>query len=112
MERTERNEKDDSQKAKLIFLAVAALVVVLLIVSFGYANKARNELNAKNVELEAVKQDNNKLELMLKDQNAELDTLRKHIKYLEDKAKAKPAPKKKAPVAKTKPKPKTKSKTK
>ena len=70
MERTERNEKDDSQKAKLIFLALAALVVVLLIVSFGYANKARNELNAKNQELEAVKQDNAKLELMLKDANA------------------------------------------
>jgi septal ring factor EnvC (AmiA/AmiB activator) len=110
MERTERNEKDDTQKAKLIFLALAALVVVLLIVSFGYANKARNELNAKNVELEAAKQDNAKLELMLKDQSAEIDTLKKHMKYLEDKTKAKPAPKKKAPVAKTKAK--TKSKTK
>ena len=110
MERPERNEKDDSQKAKLIFLALAALVVVLLIVSFGYANKARNELNAKNVELEALKQDNTKLELMLKDANAEIDTLKKQVKYLEDKAKAKPAPKKKAATAKSKAK--TKSKTK
>jgi len=110
MERPERNEKDDSQKAKLIFLALAALVVVLLIVSFGYANKARNELNAKNVEFEALKQDNTKLELMLKDANAEIDTLKKQVKYLEDKAKAKPAPKKKAATAKSKAK--TKSKTK
>jgi regulatory protein YycI of two-component signal transduction system YycFG len=109
MERMERNEKDDVQKTKLIFLALAALVVVLLIVSFGYASKARNELNAKNVEIEALKQDNIKLELMLKDQSAELDTLKKHIRYLEDKAKAKPAAKKKGAAAKTKTK--TKSKT-
>ncbi len=111
MERTERNEKDDAQKAKLIFLAVAALVVVLLIVSFGYANKARNELNAKNVELETVKQDNAKLEQMLKDQNVEIDALKKQVLQLQAKAKAKakPAPKKKAPVSKTKAK--TKSKT-
>ena len=112
MERTERNEKDDTQKAKLIFLALAALVVVLLIVSFGYANKARNELNAKNTELELVKQDNAKLELMLKDQNAEIDTLKKQVQQLQTKVKAKPAPKKKAPVTKTKAKAKTKSKTK
>jgi len=111
MERTERNEKDDTQKAKLIFLALAALVVVLLIVSFGYANKARNELNAKNTELELVKQDNAKLELMLKDQNAEIDTLKKQVQQLQTKVKAKPAPKKKAPVTKTKAKAKTKSKT-
>ncbi len=112
MERMERSEKDDSQKAKLIFLALAALVVVLLIVSFGYANKAKNELNAKNTELEAVKQDNMKLELMLKDATAEIDGLKKHVKYLEDKLKAKPAPKKKAPAAKTRTKAKAKSKTK
>jgi septal ring factor EnvC (AmiA/AmiB activator) len=111
MERMERNEKDDAQKAKLIFLALAALVVVLLIVSFGYANKARNELNAKNQEVELVKQDNMKLELMLRDANAEIDGLKKHIKYLEDKAKAKPAAKKKTSSAKTKTKAKTKSKT-
>jgi len=111
MERTERNEKDDTQKAKLIFLALAALVVVLLIVSFGYANKARNELNAKNQEIELVKQDNMKLELMLRDASAEIDGLKKHVKYLEDKVKAKPAPKKKTAPAKTRTKAKTKSKT-
>jgi septal ring factor EnvC (AmiA/AmiB activator) len=111
MERAERNEESDKQKAKLIFLAVAALVVVLLIVSFGYANKARNELNAKYQELELAKQDNAKLELMLKDQNAEIDALKKQVQQLQAKLKAKPAPKKKAPVAKTKTKTKTRSKT-
>ena len=111
MERTERNEKDDSQKAKLIFLALAALVVVLLIVSFGYAHKARNELNAKNQELELAKQDNAKLELLLQDKNTEIDSLKKEVQTLQAKIKA--APKKKAPVAKTKAKAnaKTKSKT-
>jgi len=109
MERPELNEKDDAQKAKLIFLALAALVVVLLIVSFGYANKARNELNAKNVELEALKQDNTKLELMLKDQSAQIDTLNKQVQQLQAKTKAKSASKKKGAVAKTKTK--TKSKT-
>ena len=110
MERTERNEKDETQKAKLIFLALAALVVVLLIVSFGYANKARNELNAKCQELELVKQDNAKLELMLKDQSVEIDSLKKQVQTLQAKVKA--APKKKTPVAaKTKAKAKTRSKT-
>lgn len=109
MERAERNEEDDKQKAKLIFLAVAALVVVLLIVSFGYANKARNELNAKNQELELVQQDNAKLELMLREQSVEIDALKKQVKQLQAKLKAKPAPKKKAPVAKTRTK--TKSRT-
>jgi septal ring factor EnvC (AmiA/AmiB activator) len=111
MERAERDEEDAKQKAKLIFLAVAALVVVLLIVSFGYANKARNELNAKNQELELVQQDNAKLELMLRDQSAEIDALKKQVRQLQAKLKAKPAPKKKAPVARTKPKAKTRSKT-
>ena len=101
MERTERDGKDDAQKAKLIFLSLAALVVVLLIVSFGYANKARNELNLKKQELETVKQDNAKLEQLLKDQNQEIDALKKQVQQLEAKAKAKPAPaKKKAPASK------------
>jgi septal ring factor EnvC (AmiA/AmiB activator) len=103
MERTERNEKDDSQKAKLIFLALAALVVVLLIVSFGYANKAKNELNAKNQELETVKQDNARLEQMLKDANTEIDGLKKQVAQLQAKAKAKPAPKKRGSVTVAKP---------
>ena len=99
MERTDRNEKDDTQKAKLIFLSLAAVVVVLLIVSFGYANKARNELNVKKQELETVRQDNAKLEQLLKDQSQEIDTLKKEVAQLQAKAKA--APKKKAPAKKS-----------
>jgi len=96
MERTDRNEKDDAQKAKLIFISLAALVSILLIVTFVYANKARTERNAARQELEAVKQDNAKLEQMLKDQSQEIDALKKKIQQLEAKAKAKPAVKKKA----------------
>ena len=96
MERTDRNEKDDAQRAKLIFVSLAALVAILLIVTFVYANRARTERNAARQELEAVKQDNAKLEQMLKDQSQEIDALKKKIQQLESKAKAKPAAKKKA----------------
>jgi septal ring factor EnvC (AmiA/AmiB activator) len=96
MERTDRNEKDDAQKARLIFISLAALVTILLIVTFVYANKARTERNIAQQELEAVKQDNTKLEQMLKDQNQEIDALKKKIQQLESKPKAKPPVKKKA----------------
>ena len=96
MERTDRNEKDDAQRTKLIFITLAALVTVLLIVTFVYASKARTERNAARQELEAVKQDNAKLEQMLKDQSQEIDALKKQVQQLEAKAKAKPAVKKKA----------------
>jgi hypothetical protein len=43
MERPDRNEKDDAQKAKLIFFSLAALVTLLLIWSFYTANNARHE---------------------------------------------------------------------
>jgi regulatory protein YycI of two-component signal transduction system YycFG len=95
MERTDRNEKDDAQKAKLIFISLAALVTILLIVTFVYASKARTERNTAQQELEAVKQDNAKLEQMLKDQSQEIDALKKQVQQLEAKAKAKPAAKKK-----------------
>ena len=96
MERTDRNEKDDAQKAKLIFISLAALVTILLIVTFVYANKARTERNIAREELEAVKQDNAKLEQMLKDQSQEIDALKKKVQQLESKPKSKPAVKKKA----------------
>jgi len=92
MERTDRNEKDDAQKAKLIFFSIAAVVVLLLIWSFVSANKARSERNAALQELEAVKQDNAKLEQMVKDLNQENDALKKKVTQLESKAKAKPKP--------------------
>jgi peptidoglycan hydrolase CwlO-like protein len=96
MERTERNEKDDAQRVKLIFISLAAVVTILLIVSFVHASRARTERNAARQELEAVKQDNAKLEQMVKDQNQEIDALKKQVQQLEAKAKAKPPVKKKA----------------
>jgi hypothetical protein len=102
MERTDRNEQDDAQKAKLIFFSLAALVVILLIWSVAAGSKARSERNAAQTELEAMKADNSKLEQMVKDLNQENDTLKKKITQLEAKAKAKPAPKKKAPAKTTK----------
>ncbi len=101
MEKPERSEKDDAQKAKLVFLSLAALVVVLLIWSFASASKARSERNAAKQELETVKQDNAKLEQMVKDLNQENDSLKKKIQQLETKAKAKPAAKKKTPTKST-----------
>jgi regulatory protein YycI of two-component signal transduction system YycFG len=101
MERTDRNEKDDAQRIKLIFISLAALVTILLIVTFVYANKARTERNIARQELEAVKLDNAKLEQLLKDQSQELDALKKKVQQLEAKAKAKPAAKKKTPSKST-----------
>ena len=100
MERTDRSEKNDTQKTKLIFLSLAVLVAVLLIWSFAAASKARSERNAAKQELEMVKQDNAKLEQMVKDLNQENDALKKKVQQLETKTKAKPAAKKKAPKTK------------
>ncbi len=102
MDRPERTEQNDTQKAKLIFLSLAALVAILLVWSLYAGNKAKAERDAARQEAETLKQDNAKLELLLKDQNQELDTLRKKVQALEAKAKAKPAAKKKAPAKSTK----------
>ncbi len=108
MDRPERTERDDAQKAKLVFLSLAALVTILLIWSLYAANKARTERDAARQETEMLKQDNMKLEQLLKDQNQELDTVKKKLQQCETKPKPKPA-KKKAPVKSTK---KTKTKAK
>ncbi len=99
MERPDRNEKDDAQKAKLIFLSLAALVTILLIWSLYATNKARTERDTAKQEAEMLKQDNVKLEQLLKDQNQEIDALKKKLQQCE--AKAKPAAKKKAPAKKS-----------
>lgn len=91
----DRNEKDDTQKAKFIFFALAALVVFLLVWSLASGSKARSERNALKQEIELVKQDNAKLEQMVKDLNQENENLKKKVQQLETKAKAKPAPAKK-----------------
>jgi hypothetical protein len=99
----DREEKDAAQKAKFIFLSVAALVVVLLLVSFVIANRARSERDALKVELEACRQDNVKLTQFLDDQTNDLDKLKKQIETLQAKAKtkAKPAAKSKTSAKST-----------
>jgi uncharacterized protein YlxW (UPF0749 family) len=99
MEKTDRNERDDAQKAKLIFFSLAALVVVLLVWSVIVANKARSERDAARKDLELTRSDNVKLEQMVKDLNQENENLKKKVQQLEAQAKAakaKPAAKKKA----------------
>jgi uncharacterized protein YlxW (UPF0749 family) len=111
MDRPERTEKDDTQKLKLIFLSLAALVTILLIWSLVAANKARTERDAAKQETEILKQDNAKLEQLLKDQNQQNDELKKKVLQCEAaaKAKVKPAAKKKpAPAKSTKKSPKRK----
>jgi Tfp pilus assembly protein PilO len=102
MDRPDRNEKDDAQKAKLVFLSLAALVTILLIWSLYTMNKARTERDAVKQEAEMLKQDSVKLEQLLKDQNQEIDALKKKLQQCESKPKAKPAAKKKAPSKSTK----------
>lgn len=110
MERPERTEHDDSQKAKLIFLSLAALVTILLIWSFFSANTARKERDAARQETEMARQENAKLEQLLKDQNTMIDDLRKKVQVCETKAKARPAAKKKTAASKGSPKKSSKSK--
>jgi hypothetical protein len=94
MERPDRTEKDDTQKAKLIFFSLAALVTILLIWSFYTANNARHERDQARQDIELVKQDNAKLEQMLKDQNQITDELKQKLQLCEEKLKAKPVVKK------------------
>lgn len=101
MERPDRNEKDDAQKAKLIFFSLAALVTVLLIWSFYTANTARRERDQAIQEIDLVKQENAKLEQMLKDQNQINDDYKNKLQLCESKIKAKPAVKKPAAAKKT-----------
>lgn len=105
MERPDRNEKDDTQKAKLIFLSIAAVVTILLIWSFYTANKAKVERDKAIQEVELLRQDSAKLEQMLKEQNLINDELKKKVQICESRPKAKPAAKKtaasKKPLKKT-----------
>ena len=111
MERQDRNEKDDAQKAKLIFVSLAVLVTILLIWSFYTANSARQERDKARQETEQLRQDNSKLEQMLKDQNQSNDELKKKLEVCETKPKPKPVakktPKKTAPKKSSKAKKKT-----
>ncbi len=99
MDRPDRDEKEDSQKAKLIFFSLAALMTVLLIWSFYTANNAKKERDMARQETDQLRQDNAKLEQMLKDQSQVNDDLKKKLQACETKPKpkAKPVAKKAAP---------------
>jgi len=100
MERPAREGNDDAQKAKLIFFSLAALVTILLIWSFYTAHTARRERDQAMQEIDLVKQENGKLEQMLKDQNQINDDLKSKLQLCESKLKAKPAAKKPAAAKK------------
>jgi hypothetical protein len=107
MERPDRTEKDDAQKAKLIFFSLAALVTILLIWSFYTANNARQERDKARQETEQIRQEIPKLEQMLKEQNQINDDLKKKLQICETKPIPKPAAKKttsKSAAKKSKPK--------
>ncbi len=90
MDRRERGENGDAaQKAKLIFLTLAAAVVVLLIFSFVYASKTRTELKAAKQELELLKTDNAKLSQWLEERTQEAEKLKNALEQCKTKAKIK-----------------------
>lgn len=95
MDRPERSSMDEAQKAKLIFISLAAVVTILLIISFVYGNKARQARDAALKEVEVLKQDNAKLSQWLEERTQEVE---KYKKALEE---CKAKPKQKAPAKKT-----------
>jgi Tfp pilus assembly protein PilO len=95
MERPDRNEKDDAQKAKLIFFSLAALVTILLIWSFYTANNARQERDKARQETEQIRQESARMDQMLKEQNQINDDLKNKLQACETKPKAKPVATKK-----------------
>ncbi len=107
--RPERGSMDEAQKAKLIFISLAAVVTILLIISFVYGNKARTQRDAALKEVEALKQDNAKLSQWLDERNAEIEKYKKSLEECNAK-KAKPKAAAKKPAAKSKKTTKKKSK--
>jgi len=91
MDRPERGNMDEAQKAKIIFISLAAVVTILLIISFVVGNKARTQRDAALKEVEMLKQDNAKLAQMLDTQNQDLEKTKKALEECKTKPKAKPA---------------------
>jgi cell division protein FtsB len=114
MDRMDRGENGEAaQKAKVIFLALAAAVVVLLIFSFVYASKAKSELKAAKQELEMLKTDNAKLSQWLEERTQEVEKLKNSLEQYKTKAKIKASTKGKTPsksTAKKKPSKSSKNK--
>lgn len=89
MDEPDMNDRDSAQRAKLIFILAGAVTTIVLVGSLFFANKARSERDALKQEIEPLRQDNAKMEQLLKDQNGEIDALRKKLQQCE----SKPAPK-------------------
>lgn len=87
--RPDRTALDAAQKAKMIFFAIAALVVILLIWSVVSAAKARTALQTAATEIEALKQDNAKLSTWLEERTRETETLKRQIEKLQAGSKSK-----------------------
>ena len=107
--RPDRSSMDEAQKAKLIFISLAAVVTILLIISFVYGNKARTQRDAALKEVEALKLDNTRLSQWLEERTQETEKYKKAFEECKAKPKTKPAVKK--PVAKSTAKKTTKKKT-
>lgn len=93
---------DDAQKAKLIFISLAAVVTILLIFSFVWGNQARAQRDAALKEVEALKVDNTKLSQWLEERTQESEKYRKAYEECRTKLKYTPPAKKttKKPAAK------------
>lgn len=90
MDRIERGDSDPAQRAKLILLLVAGAVLVLMVISFVYAAKARAERNRAVAEIEMLKQDNAKLTQWLEERTQEVEALKKQVQKLQSAARPKP----------------------
>jgi cell division protein FtsB len=77
MEKPERGTIDDAQRAKLIFISVAAVVTILLIFSFVSGNKARTQRDAALKEAAALKGENVKLSQYLEQRTQEMEQYKK-----------------------------------
>lgn len=73
MDRPERGNIDDAQKAKLIFGSIAAVVFILLIFSFVQGNKAGSQRDAALREVEALRAENAKLSQYLETRTQEME---------------------------------------
>jgi hypothetical protein len=99
--RPDRSSMDEAQKAKLIFISLAAVVTILLIISFVYGNKARTQRDAALKEVEALKLDNTKLSQWLEERTQESERYKKALEECKAKPKAKTVDKKKPAAAKS-----------
>ena len=109
--RPERGSMDEAQKAKLIFISLAAVVTILLIISFVYGNKARTARDAALKEVETLKEDNAKLSQWLEERTQEVEKYKKSLEECRAKPRPKPAAKKSAPKSTKSTKKSTKKKT-